>query len=34
MDWDAPWDAVFDEQSGPYGRWFPQSSPEHQRQLP
>ncbi|MEU1448697.1 AMP-binding protein [Streptomyces mirabilis] len=23
IDWDAPWGAVFGEQSGPYGRWFP-----------
>jgi len=23
IDWFKPWDAVFDPNSGPYGRWFP-----------
>ncbi|WP_327097675.1 AMP-binding protein [Nocardia vinacea] len=23
IDWEAPWTAVFDENIGPYGRWFP-----------
>ncbi|WP_375154216.1 acetyl-coenzyme A synthetase N-terminal domain-containing protein [Rhodococcus opacus] len=23
IDWDAPWDVVFEEQAGPYSRWFP-----------
>lgn len=23
IDWDSPWDRVFDPASGPYGRWFP-----------
>ena len=23
LDWDRPWDRVFDPGAGPYGRWFP-----------
>ena len=23
IDWDLPWTSVFDENSGPYGHWFP-----------
>jgi propionyl-CoA synthetase len=23
LEWDRPWDRVFDSESGPYGRWFP-----------
>lgn len=23
IDWETPWSAVFDADSGPYGRWFP-----------
>ena len=34
IDWDRPWDQVFDPASGPYGRWFPGRRTQHLRQLP